>query len=148
MKTIKNIIFVVLLLTSTLAVAQTTIRFSYDDAGNRTKREILLKKSLEANSDSASISEADTELVTDWLDKMKITIYPNPTRGELTIDIANIPQDADGEITIHNTEGKRLHQLKQLNSTNVLDLSAYSTGIYVVRITTGQKSCERKIVKE
>jgi YD repeat-containing protein len=136
---------IVLVTLSINSQAQTTqLKFSYDDAGNRVKREIILGKSKEATMDTTTA----TMPITDWLNKMKISIYPNPTKGILIIDIANMPEDATGDITIHNMEGKSLLKLNQLNSTNKLDLAGYPTGVYVLRIRSLEKSCEWKIVKE
>lgn len=136
---------VVLVTLSIISQAQTyKISYTYDDAGNRETREIILGKSTEVLTDSTSAIEP----ITDWLNKMKISIYPNPTKGTLIIDIANMPEDVSGEITIHNMEGKSLLNHNRLNSTNKLDLSDYPTGVYVLRIRSLEKSCEWKIVKE
>lgn len=144
MKTVKYIIFLLMASIAAGAYAQPKIKFTYDDAGNRTRREITLGKSNEATLDTA----AALEPLTDWLDKMKITIYPNPTQGRLTIDIAHITPDAVGEITIQTLEGKRLQQPELIKATNDLDLSAYPPGIYILRIRSAEKVCEWKIVKQ
>jgi hypothetical protein len=144
MKTTKYILLLLMIFFSTVSFAQNKIQFSYDDAGNRIKREIILGKSSEVSFDTTSALEPDT----DWLDKMKITIYPNPTQGKLTIYITNLTPGAVGEITIQNMEGKCLQQPEPLKSTNLLDLSAFPPGIYILRIRSAQKTCEWKIVKE
>lgn len=137
---------IVLVTLSIISQAQIyQIKYTYDDAGNREKRQVIIVgKSNLALIDTTIV----TEPITDWLNKMKISIYPNPTKGILIIDIANMPEDVSGDITIHNMEGKSLLKLNQLNSTNKLDLSDYPTGIYVLRIRSLEKSCEWKIVKE
>jgi hypothetical protein len=136
---------VVLVALSIISQAQIyQIKYTYDDAGNRVKREIILGKSKEVLTDSTTVNEP----ITDWLNKMKISIYPNPTKGTLIIDIANMPEDVSGDITIHNIEGKSLLKLNQLKSTNTLNLSDYPTGVYILRIRSLEKSCEWKIVKE
>ncbi len=131
---------------SIISQAQTyKINYTYDDAGNReTRTVIIVGKSNKALVDTTT----GTEPITDWLNKMRISIYPNPTKGTLIIDIANMPEDVNADITIHNMEGKSLLKLNQLNSTNKLDLSDYPTGVYILRIRSLEKSCEWKIVKE
>ena len=137
---------VVLVALSIISQAQTyKIKYTYDDAGNRKTREVIIVgKSNQVLADTTTV----TEPTTDWLNKMKISIYPNPTKGILIIDIANMPEDVSGDITIHNMEGKSLLKLNQFNSTNKLDLSDYPTGVYILRISSLEKSCEWKIVKE
>ena len=137
---------VVLVTMSIISQAQIMhVEFDYDDAGNRKTRTVIrVGKSNMAVTDTTIVNEP----ITDWLNKMKISIYPNPTKGTLIIDIANMPEDVSGDITIHNMEGKSLLKLNQLNSTNTLNLSDYPTGVYVLRIRSLEKSCEWKIVKE
>jgi hypothetical protein len=130
------------MLCASLSKAQ-GILFSYDAAGNRQQRTIVWKSS-EVNIDSIHAVKP----ITEYLDEMKITIYPNPTQGQLSVEITNMPQDASGEITIHNLEGKQMQNLKTLESANKFDLSFYPMGIYVLRIKVGQKVSEWKIVKE
>lgn len=142
---IKKILIVALFLFASIFIyAQTTIKYEYDAAGNRERRIVLPGKSTSVANDSASA----TTPILDWLEKMEITIYPNPTKALLTVKIKNIQPGAIGDMTIYNTEGKCFLEYDQLNSTNTLDLSDFSTGIYILRISSGSKSCEWKIVKE
>lgn len=127
-----------------ISEAQSKIVFTYDAAGNRKTREIVLGKSSAAISDSTSIIEPVSEL----MDEMKITIYPNPTQGKLSVEITNMPQDAAGEITIHDIEGKLMQKMKDLKTLSKLDLSTYPTGMFILSIRIGQKVSEWKIIKE
>jgi uncharacterized protein YjdB len=74
-----------------------------------------------------------------------ITIYPNPTSGELTIE--------NGELKIENVEVfdviGRMYHVETLRATSLqLDISHLPTGIYFVRIQTENgKIITRKVVK-
>jgi hypothetical protein len=146
MKTLNLIAILLLLLCALIAEAQpSSITFTYDAAGNRIQREIWFKiKSSETNVDSTIAIRP----FTDYLDEMKITIYPNPTQGRLSVEISNMPKDKTGEITLHNMEGKRLQYLRSLETVNRFDLSTYPMGVYIFRITVGKKVSEWKIIKQ
>ncbi len=144
MKAIKFIFILQCMIFTTCASAQTIIKFTYDAAGNRTERSIYFGKSSEAPIDSAST----TKPITDWIKEMKITIYPNPTRGQLTVEIANMPEDVTGEVTLFSLEGKPMQQQKILKTSSPLDISAYPMGMYILRVQVGPDKTEWKIVKE
>ncbi|MCL2168033.1 MAG: T9SS type A sorting domain-containing protein, partial [Lentimicrobiaceae bacterium] len=78
----------------------------------------------------------------------QITIYPNPTTGELTIE--------NGELRIENVEvfdiyGKKLYlSTRPLvhSSTVSIDISHLASGIYFVKISTDEGVVMKKVVKE
>ena len=142
-RAIKFIVFLLFVSYATISEAQTT-QFTYDAAGNRIKREIILAKSSIANIDTSFYSKPVTEM----MGKMKITIYPNPTKGQLSVEIANIPVNASGEIKIYNIAGNIIHYQKTLGPLNPFDFSIYPTGIYVLYIKVGQDESKWKIIKQ
>lgn len=71
---------ITILLAFPLHLSADTISYSYDNAGNRIKQEIVLD--TRANSDNRETAPINIEI-----DKKSITIYPNPTRGLIKIEI-------------------------------------------------------------
>ena len=66
------------------------------------------------------------------LEAAKISIYPNPVRNELTVDL---PQNLDnGRIEIYNLIGSKVYS-QPLTATKAFDVSALETGIYMARIS-------------
>jgi hypothetical protein len=143
MKTI-YVILICGLLFSKILIAQTKVCYSYDKAGNRTDHTICLK-SVEATSDS--VSEAKTP-ITENLGEMEITLFPNPTKGQVTVKITNMPDNIHGEITLHDLTGRLIIKQNSIQESNLLDLSAKQLGIYVLRIRDGDKVSEWKVIKE
>lgn len=89
---------------------------------------------------NVSVAEVDTELD-------NINIYPNPTNNLITIDF--------GTNTIKNTTiqvidllGKTLHQQIINNKQTVINLSNYSQGIYLVKVSNKNSSKVYKVIKE
>lgn len=148
MKAIKCFTFLLLMSFATISKAQTTILFSYDAAGNRVEREIVFGKSSKANSNSNLDTASSAKPFIEMMGKMKITIYPNPTKGQLSVEITNMPADVSGEIRIYNIAGNVIHYQKTLGPSNPFDFSIYPTGIYVLYIKVGQNESKWKIIKQ
>jgi len=80
-------------------------------------------------------------------DESQITVYPNPTNGELRIE--------NGELRINNVEvydimGKKLssHPLIITSSNHLIDISNLSAGVYFLKITTEKGIVTKKIIKQ
>ena len=127
-----------------ILIAQTNVCYTYDKAGNRTNRTICLK-SEEASSDSVSIAKIP---ITENLGGMVITLYPNPTKGQLMVQITHMPDNTMGEITLYDLSGRLVTVQNTVNENTMLDLSLQPLGIYVLRIRVGGKVSEWKVIKE
>lgn len=132
------------ILSMNIIFAQTKVCYTYDKAGNRTNRTICLK-SEETTVDSVSIAKTP---ITEKLGEMAITLYPNPTKGQLTVQITDMPDKTMGELTLHELSGRLITRQNTVNETTLLDLSAQPLGIYVLRIRVGDKVSEWKVIKE
>ena len=67
--------------------------------------------------------------------------YPNPTRGQVTIQAEGLQ-----EVTVYNSAGQMVvHQKLQGSSAN-LDLSGHPTGVYFLRVRTGQTTNVQRII--
>ena len=88
----------------------------------------------------------------------KLKIYPNPTSGELRIEIAGQARNDvqgqarnDNELKIENVEVFDVYGRKILNfpfsTFNSIDVSGLQAGIYFVRIATERGVVVRKVVK-
>ena len=68
------------------------------------------------------------------LGEEKITVYPNPTRGLLRVDIANVEIPNDARIYLYNVQGAMVRQLMDISAINELDISEQPAGTYIMRI--------------
>ena len=91
--------------------------------------------------------EAPQKIYTDALSETLIAIYPNPTRGLLTVKITNMPQHATSSLTLFDIQGRVITQQQMLSEENKLDISAQPVGTYVMRIAVGDETVSWKIVK-
>ena len=155
---------------------QSYVSYEYDASGNRINRTIHMKMLMPPPQDSTEIvveDEEDTftsvqdmengdqapqetyneeetyqEKYTDALSETLITIYPNPTRGLLTVKMSNMPQHSTSSLTLFDMQGRVITQQQTLSEENKLDISTQPAGTYVMRIAVGEEQVSWKIVKQ
>ena len=82
-------------------------------------------------------------LETMGFDKSTLKVYPNPTNAILNVSYAeNI-----GGITVYNTIGQIVIAEKPEQKSVQIDLSSVNTGIYFVKLSSGNKTTTVKVVK-
>jgi hypothetical protein len=137
----RNIILLcLLLLVEVVALGQTTVGFTYDNAGNRITRQIVTLKSTTLT-DSVSITR-------ETMGEKNIMLYPNPTGGILIMNISHLKADEKVIIQVTDMTGHILIRKVQ-NCTNFeIDLTAHPKGFYLLTAVIGKERKEWKIVKE
>ncbi len=79
--------------------------------------------------------------------KAAFTIYPNPTTGNLKLDIGN--PDSQGRMEIFNILGEKILSREfSRNGIHEYDLSTQPDGIYFIRVQNGDAIGSRQFVKE
>jgi hypothetical protein len=142
--------------------------YAYDSTGNRVRREVIViqhsppapnihnKDSLgdyvvSGNSKVTKIENLDNTPGNDkhksLIGERKITISPNPTKGDLKIEISNLNSDSKGMITITDMSGKVISIIKNAGSLIYVDLSSAARGSYVLKIVIDGMSKEWVVMK-
>lgn len=89
--------------------------------------------------------------VANKLENAKIRVFPNPTRGKLTLSLDQIV-DPKVEIKIVNLIGKEVqnHRLRANNGqlTQQIDLDQNPAGIYFLQIKANDRIFIRKVILE
>ncbi|HEX8545369.1 MAG TPA: sugar-binding protein [Cytophagaceae bacterium] len=100
-------------------------------------------------SSKLAVREADEEeAVTNMTDatenEMSMTVYPNPNKGNFTVNVAN----GQGELKISNLLGEVVQKqtLDQVNSS--VKVAGLTSGIYILEVNNGAKVSTQKIVVE
>jgi len=75
-------------------------------------------------------------------------VYPNPTTGELRIDMSD--EMSDMRCEIYDIYGRKMSQISNLKSqiSNQINISHLPSGVYFVRIQTENKMITQKIIKQ
>ncbi len=144
-KPIVSILCIFLFVFTGFLTAQ-TVDYTYDDNGNRIRRVITLKSAVindaePGTEDESNAGEENKEEYSDQLPDYIVKIYPNPTRGELNIEISGSGDDIQAEYMIYSQAGVLLERKKQPAFSFTVDFSKYPEGMYILRLTiSGQTS--------
>lgn len=132
--------------------------YTYDEAGNRIKRKFILLELRETPPELTDMIQAIEEIEqenntldeTDYNDKVDgrtIAIYPNPTKGQLKLEIGDVSNINQAYIRVTDISGKELFYNDKLETTMLYDLSGQADGTYLMTISINGKRSEWKIVK-
>ncbi len=128
--------------TAIYVFSQNKIKYTYDSAGNRTKKEIV-------SSSTRSLFSSESKQVLHIEEKQnhEIKIYPNPTKGIVNIQFAT-ENIGNGEISVYNISEELITKINFSDSYQTIDLSTQPDGFYIIRIMLEDKVYHWKIVKE
>ena len=124
--------------------AQNKIKYTYDDAGNRLTR----KKEIVVQTRGALNNGEEPSVYEEELSETKVTIYPNPTKGMLKVDISGVEQFENAQISLYDLTGKLLQQWAGISQSNTIDLSERTPGMYIMQVAYNGKISSWKIIKE
>jgi len=155
MKAIYLIIILIFLIISTFDGITQKVEYTYDDAGNRTTQYIIRFGGKETNDEdednikTKSVEEEEQEVFKHNFGEREIHVYPNPTKGLLTIEIWKGNFEENYRLVLYDSSGKLLNTSNiKGNGAAPLDLSLYPSGIYILIIHTADGKSEYKIIKE
>ena len=136
--------------------SQVQYLFGYDAAGNRISRMgIILNKSTQnvdttgnVLSDSCLYNNEAKQQYQANIEDYVITVYPNPTTGELKIDISNFEEGTKGSIFITDIQGKYIYKTDVIYDKNIINLNYVASEQYLMRIVINNKNHEFFVLKE
>ena len=121
------------------------VTYTYDNAGNRIKREIVLSpQRISAPHENAH----ENQSVFDMLADKDIKIYPNPTQGKLKVEITNYESSDSGSIYVYSMNGQTVTHSEISFYMTEIDISNSPKGIYLMQIRLNGTSTTWRIIKE
>ncbi|MDO9511409.1 MAG: FISUMP domain-containing protein [Bacteroidales bacterium] len=75
----------------------------------------------------------------------KIKLYPNPANDQITIDY-NDGQNLS--LSVYNIVGKLVLQRELNKNKNIIDISTFATGVYIIRINGASLTVQQKLIIE
>lgn len=135
---------VVLSMWAGLDICAQRIKYTYDNAGNRLTRQ----KEIVVQTRGALSDEEEPSVYEEELSETKVTIYPNPTRGMLKVDISGVEKFENARISLYDLTGKLLQQWAGISQSNEIDLSERTSGMYIMQVAYNGKISSWKIIKE
>ncbi len=86
---------------------------------------------------------SDTPLNLETIDLSNISIYPNPSNGQVNLVI---PSDVQVDMSIIDVNGKLVHQSRMNGGVNQVNLDFLSNGMYTVMVKTDKQMVSKRLV--
>lgn len=78
---------------------------------------------------------------------LAIEVYPNPVYEKLTINIKGTPGNGQ-RLTVTDVTGKFIRILQIVGQSAYIDMKDLPTGVYMIRYTDGNQTCNLKVSKK
>lgn len=118
-----------------ISAGTTNVKFFYDkDSGNVAFDDFCATQSVVG--------------VNELSQKAALSVYPNPTKGNTTIDFKNMRSKNNVTVVVNNVLGKEINRviLKGTETNFQLDLSDYQDGVYFVKVKSDSGESTQRIV--
>ena len=128
------------------AIADTTqYAFEYDNDGNMISRSIVSLKTSTAQSGKQQIEEPIYRHA--LAEDLIVTIRPNPTQGQVAVDIFPIDLEVENTFLLYNASGQ-LIESRAIDSGTIYIEIAGNPGIYLLDLHLGGQISQWKIIKQ
>lgn len=146
----KPCILIALLSLNLIALSGQAIHFNYDESGNRVKRYIVLGKGSSSGDETSKKYEESNKSAgfVDKLEELTIKIYPNPTRGQLSVEINGLGIDETVDYQLFSQTGILIQSNMNTGSRFTVDLSKHPGGIYILKLMIHGKVSDWKVIKK
>lgn len=121
-----------------------TYEYSYDNAGNRTRRAVVR---LNSKGENDKNNDKSPNFFSETMDDGEtLTLFPNPTKGSIRIE-----RSVDKKIGCYlltDISGRVIEKGICEDPSLVLDLSSRQNGIYLLELRIDEKPYTYKIIKQ
>ena len=103
---------------------------------------------LNKEADNAILTISELQNCKNFLAELEsdclINVYPNPAVDRIYI---HIPEKQNFELQIFNILGECIVQKELSSGSNKIDISSLAKGIYVVQLTSANRTFQQKLIK-
>lgn len=131
----KRVIICVITLVMANSIFAHPVRYSYDAAGNRVKRELVVNS-------SPSLSQKKQPTYTDVLsEKYKVKLHQIGD-GQICVEVVAVGEIPEGTIEVYTASGMRVLSTAIGHGQTLVDLGSRQNGVYVLNINVnGERTC-------
>lgn len=125
--------------------------YTYDAAGNRTSRTIVLqpvasRRNAGRSGKTVARPSEDASPLTDLMGEHEVRVYPNPTQGRLAVTLTGTAEKPV-HIKILDMQGRLIEQKEYTPPMVEFDLTRQPAGYYVMAIRQGDETSTWTIIK-
>ncbi len=121
-----------------------TVSFAYDANGNRISRTINMSEYYRGVSSDTTSAECLTDNISDC----DVSIFPNPAKERVSLKLASYKDDKKITATLYSPVGIRIERKEICSDMTSFDLSALSSGTYILELSDFNEKRIWKIIKE
>ena len=138
----RPVFFIALLCVCAVYVHADRIQYSYDASGNRTQSHIITIR-------GGNTAPQDTvrNIMREQIGGHQISIYPNPTEGQFSVELGRIETVENASITIYSMTGGITYYTDKPEARNDIDLTASPDGMYLMVIRIDGAASTWKVIK-
>ncbi len=127
-----------------------TISFTYDEAGNRETRVLVIQKINSNYSSNADDEQKSTNALieTIMIDDVKVTISPNPNGGKFDVTISNLGEQPNVEIYLHSINGTQIFTSKLVQTITTINITSRENGTYILTVVVNGTKENWKVIKQ
>ena len=121
-----------------------TVSYVYDANGNRISRTIRMSEYYRGvSSDTTAV-----ECLTDNISDCDVSIFPNPAKEKVSLKLASYKDDKKITAALYSPLGICIERKEICSDMTSFDLSALSSGTYILELSDGNEKTTWKIIKE
>ncbi len=121
------------------------VSYTYDNAGNRISRMIVLTSPSIQKAQSPDMEE---EPYTDFINERQIKIFPNPTKGILAVEVTGTENNTEAGLMLFSMQGELIISKTLEGIRTELNLTGQPAGTYLMQINIENEKTVWKIIKE
>ncbi len=148
---IKQFLFFILFILGSISClnGQQHIEFTYDASGNRITRQVIEMKGPNENTSDSTDSGIDSKekIYTELIDSYKVTVFPNPNKGQFKIVINNLNNDTNASVYLHSISGVMIFSKNNAGEETFVDIGKYDNGAYILTVEISGNRKTWKIIK-
>ena len=82
---------------------------------------------------------------TEVVSAANMTVFPNPASDIVTLQMENIEEGTVAQITIFDLTGKQVFNMQSTSNLQILDVSQFAKGMYVIHVNTTNQNFVQKL---
>lgn len=130
---------------SSLSAISQTVRFEYDNCGNRISQKITVYKTADSTHlKSGSFTFSDTKTETN---ETRIVVSPNPTNSSITIKFEDFNESENTTAILYSTSGKMILKKSLESSEDKISLSDLDNGVYILSVVSATRKEQFRLIK-